>query len=240
MSAGSVLIDNNDLVERVQVAKQRILLKCEAAYAACKGIPYGSRDFDYAQAMVDIYAECVELLDTVERTLVIGVEEVPPPEALPRMVSSMEAATRKIAYSLPTARQLGRCPESLDSRIRIAQIETMVSEHVEVCEELGHMIDDVRKVFRAFRREIEDEEGGQSSQAASPAREGKTVLNVVELAGVLGVSERAVTDAVVSKEMVAGRDVWSWFYDAGAETKFFVPNDVLRQEGAEKLIGSGA
>lgn len=121
------------------------------------------------------------------------------------------------------------------------------SELVDTTDSMVNLEEDVSKLLGAMRREWTDEDGPEKNESPTAPRDTHraTDLTAAELSGVLGVYEQDLVEAAKSGESIGTNsdaafdrrvDVSNWSYDAGDHLSFRVPNEVLRQFGAEALI----
>lgn len=241
MNNADAVLRNRSLLPRTINLKRRILLAAEATRSLHRHLPPEDLQGDMAQILSQRLRQLAKRVRNVERILYLVDDQTVSASAGGRLQNLMQRSARSLAYLLPAAKSINRhlkrdgCPLCRDELERLSanlQVEVVQAEEI-----MSALKRDVDVLADCVKEEFPEEQEGQGSTEGGSSGTPTTRLSVAEFAGVLGVEESTLTDAVRDGSKLNGLRVDRWIQgDADFHWHFQVPNEILRDRGAEALI----
>lgn len=238
MDNTNAVFTNRNLLDRTIEVKGRVLLASEVANNIYWGTPPEVMEGGMARILGRRLWSLARKVKDVEGVLYLVDDQRVEASDGEMIRSKMRKASRSIAYLLPAAKAINRYFDSHENLVpgeALGQRSTKLrSELIQVQEMMSVLLRDICVLAECIEEEYPEEE----NSAAADEEDGPTTrLSVPEFAGVLGVDESTLTDAVRDGEKIDGLRVDRWIRgNADHQWHFQVPNQILRDCGAEALI----
>lgn len=239
MSSVDGILKNRNLIERVVTLKERLFLASEAAGDLVWEVAPEAMEGGLARIVSRRLRVAGRDVWDIQRTLVCFDEGHGKESDHVLLRENIERAAQVLAYVRPSAKRIRRYFAEMEGPHYLSYDKISCARRFET--DLGEThdmafaaIEDVNDIADAAKREFEPKDTETEDQSSDVS---VTRLSLTELAGVLGVDESSLTDAVRGGEKIEGLQVDRWVRGkVDHQPHFQVPNQILRDRGAEALI----